>query len=521
MAKDKKTASMREALKKRRKHFHLSLVEKWREALRSVVPITLIVLALCFTVAPAPPDTVLSFLAAAAMLVIGMGLFTLGTDLAMTPIGEHVGSAMTRSKKLWLVLMVSFLVGVFVTMAEPDLQVLAEQVPGVPNMTLVLSVAVGVGLFLVLAMLRILFRVRMWLLLLGCYAAVFVLSCFVPDSFLAVAFDSGGVTTGPMTVPFILSMGVGVSASRSDANAENDSFGLVALCSVGPILAVMVLSLIFQPESAAYTSTELVLVEDTRAMAALYLDAIPYYLGEVALALAPIVVFFALFQGLALRLSAGEVLRIVSGLIYTYVGLVLFLTGVNVGFMPMGAYLGSALASLKESWILVPVGMLMGYYVVSAEPAVHVLSKQVYELTAGAVPPRALGISLSVGVSASVGLAMTRVLTGVDILYFLIPGYFIAIALMFFVPPIFTSIAFDSGGVASGPMTATFLLPLAMGACVAAGGDVTRDAFGVVAMVAMTPLITIQILGLVFKRKQRAAQPAQAPQAAPVEEIIE
>ena len=514
---------IREAVKKHRRRQRIILTEKWREALASVLPITLIVLILCFTVTPAPTDAMLSFLIGAAMLVVGMGLFTLGTDLAMTPIGEHVGAAMTRSKKLWFVLLISFLVGVFVTISEPDLQVLAEQVPGVPNMVLILSVAVGVGIFLVLALVRILFKVRMWVLLLICYIAVFGLSYFVPDSFLAVAFDSGGVTTGPMTVPFILALGVGVSSIRSDKNAENDSFGLVALCSVGPILAVMVLSLIFSPDDVAYTATELAVVADTRSMAGMYLSSLPHYLGEVALALMPIVVFFILFQVFALRLHRREVARIVSGLLYTYAGLVLFLTGVNVGFLPMGSYLGQALASLDFSWILVPVGMLMGYYVVSAEPAVHVLSKQVYELTAGAIPRKALGLSLSVGVSASVGLAMIRVLTGVNIMVFLIPGYVIALALMFFVPPIFTSIAFDSGGVASGPMTATFLLPLAMGACTAAGGNVARDAFGVVAMVAMTPLIAIQILGLYFQHKQKKADGAPEPVApAPeAEEIIE
>ena len=338
----------------------------------------------------------------------------------------------------------------------------------------------------------------------------------MPKNFLAVAFDSGGVTTGPMTVPFILALGFGVSSIRSDKNAENDSFGLVALSSVGPILAVMILSLIFQPEDTSYSAATATEAADTQAMSLLFLKALPHYLGEVALALAPIAVFFLLFQLFALHLPLREVVRILMGLVYTYVGLTLFLTGVNVGFMPMGSYLGQALASLPCRWVLVPIGMLMGYYVVSAEPAVHVLSKQVYEVSAGAIPPRALMLSLSIGVSASVGLAMVRVLTGLNILYLLVPGYLLSLILMFFVPPIYTSIAFDSGGVASGPMTATFLLPLAMGACAAVGGDVATDAFGVVAMVAMTPLITIQLLGLASRRRA-----IQEPARPPVEEIIE
>lgn len=510
---------------KRRNHlkllwtaFHTTLTEKWKEAFVSVFPITLIVLILCFSSVPAPVSAMLGFLLGAVMLVIGMGLFTLGTDLAMTPIGEHVGSAMTRSRKLWLIMLVSFLVGVIVTISEPDLQVLAEQVPGVPNMTLILSVALGVGVFLVVALLRILFCVPMKWLLLGCYAAVFILAQFVPDSFLAVAFDSGGVTTGPMTVPFILALGVGVSSIRSDSRAENDSFGLVALCSVGPILAVMLLGFIFKPDQAAYSSASVLPdAADTLSLTSMFLHEFPHYLKEVAIALLPIALFFVLFQIAVLHLKRREVVRIASGLLYTYVGLALFLTGVNVGFMPLGNFLGQSLGAMNTSWLLVPIGMVIGYYVVSAEPAVHVLSKQVYELTSGAIPPKALGLSLSIGVSVSVGLSMLRILTGLHILWLLIPGYLAAMVLMFFVPPIFTSIAFDSGGVASGPMTATFLLPLAMGACQASDGDVTTDAFGVVAMVAMTPLITIQFLGLVYRLKQKN----QTVPAVSVEDIIE
>ena len=509
-----------ERVQKRRDARRTILRDKWREAFTSVLPITLIVLALCIVLVPAPVSALLAFLAGAALLVVGMGLFTLGTDLAMTPIGEHVGAAMTRSKKLWVVLLISFVVGAVVTISEPDLQVLAEQVPGVPNMVLILSVAVGVGLFLVVALLRILFRIRMSWLLFGCYGAVFILAQFVPNSFLAVAFDAGGVTTGPMTVPFILSLGVGVSAIRSDKNAENDSFGLVALCSVGPILAVMILSLIYHPDGAAYTPVSVPEAADTQTMALMFLEALPRYMSEVLTALVPIAVFFLAAQLGVLHLPRREVVRIVAGLIYTYVGLVLFLTGVNVGFMPMGSYLGQSLGALSFRWILVPLGMLIGYFVVSAEPAVHVLSKQVYELSAGTIPHKALGLSLSIGVAVSVALAMLRILTGMNILYLLIPGYAIAMVLMIFVPPIFTSIAFDSGGVASGPMTATFLLPMAMGACAAVGGDVTTDAFGVVAMVAMTPLITIQVLGLWFKHKQRKAKAPEAIER-PVEEIIE
>ena len=496
------------------------LREKWKESLTSVLPITLLVFLIGFFLVPVPNGAMMAFVVGAVLLILGMGLFTLGTDLAMTPIGESVGSAITRSKKVWLVMLVGFLVGVLITVSEPDLQVLAEQAPNVPNLVLILAVALGVGLFLVVALLRILLRVRMSVLLIASYAIVFLLANFVPKSFLSMAFDAGGVTTGPMTVPFILALGVGVSAIRSDKNAESDGFGLVALCSVGPILAVMLLGMIYHPESAVYAAAALPETSNSQELWRMFLQALPKYAGEVALALAPIVAFFCVFQFTMLHLRGSAVVRIVIGLVYTYVGLVLFLLGVNVGFMPVGNYIGQLLGQLSYHWILIPIGMIIGYFVVSAEPAVHVLNKQVYEMTAGAIPKKALSTSLSIGVSISVGLAMLRVLTGLPIMTLLVPGYLLATVLMFFVPPIFTAIAFDSGGVASGPMTATFLLPLAIGACTATGGDVTADAFGVVAMVAMTPLITIQILGLAYKHRQRKIA-SEAAETDDAEEIIE
>lgn len=493
------------------------LHEKWTEALKSVLPITALVLVLCFFLVPVPNGALLSFVFGAALLVVGMGLFTLGTELSMSRIGQAVGAAITKSRRLGVIVGVALVMGVLITISEPDLTVLASQVPGVPDLTLILAVALGVGIFLVLALLRILFKVRMSLLLLISYGLVFILAIFVPGSFLAVAFDSGGVTTGPMTVPFILALGVGVASIRSDNDAENDSFGLVALCSVGPILAVMLLGIFFKPSEGAAVQSTLPDAQNSMTLFQTFAGALPQYALDVALALAPIALFFVVFQLVSLHMNKVAVLRIVAGLVYTYVGLVLFLLGVNVGFMPVGDYIGLLLGGSQTRWLLVPIGMVIGWFVVSAEPAVHVLNQQVYEMTAGAIPKKALKLSLSAGVSLSVGLSMLRVLTGIPLMYLLIPGYVIAMALMFFVPPVFTAIAFDSGGVASGPMTATFLLPLAMGACRAVGGNVAVDAFGVVAMVAMTPLIAIQLLGLVYKRARRTALPA-APET---EEIIE
>ena len=488
------------------------LKEKLKEALQAVLPIIGLVLLLSFTIAPISPSILLCFLIGGILLIAGIVFFTLGAELAMSPMGERVGTAMTQSKKLWVVVALSFLLGFIITISEPDLQVLAQQVPAVPNLTLILAVACGVGVFLVVALLRMLFSIALPPFLVCFYAVIFILAFFVPKEFLSVAFDSGGVTTGPMTVPFIMALGVGISATRSDRHAADDSFGLVALCSIGPILAVMMLGLIYNPDSAAYTPPVIPEIADSKQLWNLFAVELPTYMKEIALSLLPIVLFFAVFQALILKLSGRNLTRILIGLVYTYIGLVLFLTGVNVGFMPAGNYLGQVLSGLSHPWVIVPIAMVMGYFIVKAEPAVYVLNKQVEEITDGVIPARAMGTALSAGV-AILGIAMIRVLTGISILWILIPGYTIALVISFFVPKIYTAIAFDSGGVASGPMTAAFLLPLAQGACVALGGNIVTDAFGVVAMVAMTPLITIQVMGLYSKlaeKKKTAAVPTPA-----------
>ena len=480
----------------------VKLKEKISESLSSVLPITVIVLLLSFTLAPMSTGTLMIFLIGAIMLIVGMSFFSLGADMAMMPMGEAMGAKVSTMAKLPIVILICFFIGFAVTIAEPDLQVLAQQVPAVPNLFLILTVAAGVGVFLVVSTLRTKFNIPLHYTLIVCYIIIFILSIFVPNEFLAVAFDSGGVTTGPITVPFILALGVGLASKHGK---EEDNFGTVAVCSIGPIIAVMILGLCYHSTEIDYTPFEIPHVEDTVQAGALFVEGLPDYIKEVALGLLPIIVFFVVFQVVSIRLKRRSVIKIIVGIIYTFIGLVLFLTGANIGFMPAGNYLGSALAQLPYVWILVPVGAVIGYFIVTAEPAVHVLNKQVEDVTAGAIPQKAIGLALSLSIAASAGLAMLRVLLGIPIYWFLIPGYAVALLLSFKVPKIFTAIAFDSGGVASGPMTATFLLPFAMGACEALGGNILTDAFGVVAMVAMTPLVAIQILGLVYQRKLKRA----------------
>lgn len=479
------------------------LKEKTLESLSAVLPITAIVLIISILLVPMEIGTVAMFLVGALMLVVGMGFFQLGAEMSMTPLGEGIGAQLSKSQKIVGLAVVVFAMGAIITIAEPDLQVLADQVPAIPSNLLIWTVAVGVGICLMAAVLRILFRVNLSTMLIVLYGIVLLLSIFTPSSFLPVAFDSGGATTGPITVPFILALGVGLASVRSDKDAGDDSFGLVAISSVGPILAVMLLGIFFNPGDTAYTPTELVNVVTTQDVMREFLRALPHYAKDVFVSMLPIAAMFVIFQVVSRRYHRKQRIRIIVGLVYTYIGLVLFLTGVSIGFAPVGSLLGAELAASRFKWLLIPIGMLIGYFIVKAEPAIQVLNRQVENVTGGSISASSMNRCLQIGVAASVGLAMLRSMTGISIYWIIIPGYLVALILSRIVPKIFVGIAFDSGGVASGPMTSTFLLPLSIGVCEAMGGNIMTDAFGVVALVAMTPLIAVQIMGVVYKWKSR------------------
>lgn len=475
------------------------LIKKLRESLFSVLPVAAIVLLLAATpLLSLSASELVLFLFCAFFLILGIGLFNLGADLAMTPMGEHVGSGLTKSKSLLLLLSVSFLMGVLITVAEPDLSVLAEQAKDVLGKTsLIVAVGVGVGLFLLLAVIKILFRTPLSSLLFCFYMLLFAVTALVilngNEALLPLAYDSGGVTTGPITVPFIMALGVGIATTVGGKHAEENSFGLIALCSVGPMLAVLFLA-VFAKNGLAYETPDY-------ANAVFSWSALLHTVGdiilEVFLALGLIALFFAILQAVYLKLPKKRILQITVGILYTFFGLVIFLTSVTVGFMPIGYRLGLQLATNAPAPLLIGFGLLLGAVVVLAEPAVHVLNRQVEDLTDGTVSRTSMMIALSVGVGASIALSFLRIVFDFNLLYYLIPGYFISLGLSFFVPRLYTAIAFDSGGVASGPLTSGFILPMAIGVCTALQGTdhVLSDAFGIVAMVAMAPLITIQVLG--------------------------
>lgn len=435
----------------------------------------------------------------------------MGAEIAMVPMGEALGAFVSKSGKVVLVIAVCLVLGFFITIAEPDLQVLAQQVPTVPNTALIFTVALGAGFFLVIAFLRMIFQIPLSYMLIGFYGICFILVFFAPE-YMAVAFDAGGVTTGPITVPFFMAFGIGLAAVRGGKNSQEDSFGLVALCSIGPVLAVLLLGMFYGSGTDSYVPAAVDEISGIGAVLLLLLRGIPVYIKEMASALLPILIVFILFQVLVLKRPRRQFLRIIIGLLYALAGLVFFLVAVNVGYIPIGDALGHQLAALPYHWILIPFGIVLGFAVVAAEPAVHVLKKQVEEVSAGAISQRAMLISLCIGVSAAVGLAMVRVMYGIPLWYFLLPGYVLSLLLTFFVPPLFTAVAFDSGGVAAGSMTATFILAFVIGVSDALGGNVLSDAFGIIAMVAMTPLVTLQVLGLIAEIRLRRLQKELPPQ---------
>lgn len=474
------------------------LLIKLKESLISVIPVSLIIFILYFTpLVDFTAKELVVFLVSSLLLILGIGLFNLGADISMTPMGSSVGSSLVKSRKILVIVIVCFIIGVLVTVAEPDLTVLAEQVKAVINKTvLIVSIGVGVGIFLALGVLKIIFKINLGHLLAFFYMMLFAVAAIVVEngngSFLPLAFDSGGVTTGPITVPFIMALGVGIASSLGGRDAKENSFGLISLCSVGPIIAILILGISINGE-IDYTVGD---YEVASNVVSSFFSTLGSVSLEVLLALGLIVVFFIVIDIIYLRLPKKSLIKMGIGLLYTFVGLVIFLTAAQIGFMPIGYKLGTFLASKGKAFSVV-FGFILGLVVVLAEPAVHVLTKQVEEVTTGGVSKLSMLIALSLGVGISLGLSMLRVAFDFSILYIIIPGYLISLGLSFFVPKIYTAIAFDSGGVASGPLTSSFILPFAIGACMVLQGEnkVLEDAFGVVALVAMTPLITIQLLG--------------------------
>lgn len=483
------------------------ITDKLKEVLFSVLPITIIVLILNFTVTPLETSLLVRFLLGAVLVIIGLSIFLFGVDLGITPIGNLMGSSLTKSNKIWIIGAAGLILGFFISIAEPDLHILAGQVEIVTagmisKAGIVLVVSFGIAVMLSLGLIRIVYNIPLYKVLTIVYALIFVLAIFTSSEFLAISFDASGATTGAMTVPFILALAIGVSAMKKDSKAsEKDSFGLVAIASTGAIISVMITS-IFSASDKISDSLKYHITDSTLILEP-FIQKVPKVSGEVFLALLPLIIIFLVFQKKTFKLSKGAFRKILKGLLYTLIGLIMFLTGVNAGFMDVGGVVGYSLASIDKKALLVIVGFILGLVTILAEPAVYVLTHQIEAVTSGYVKRKAVLLSLSLGVGCAVALSILRIIVpGIVLWHYLLPGYLLALIMTNFVPKLFVGIAFDSGGVASGPMTATFILAFAQGAAEAIeGANVLIDGFGIIAMVALTPLITLQILGLIFKMK--------------------
>lgn len=472
--------------------------EKFKESISTIIPIMIIMLVISVFLG-FNLITIISILFSTLLLIFGITLFMLGADLSMMEIGKFVSSNLFKTKKVWLILFVSLVVGIFITIAEPDLKVLATQMTAINDKVLILSVGVGVGLFLALAAARIIYQISLKKIISVCYIILIGMLFISKKEIIPLAFDSGGVTTGPMSVPFILAMGIGFSKGIIKKKNTDDSFGLIALCSIGPILTVLLLGL-FLSSNLTYTyniSNEFINISD---MLNNYLHEIIPIFKEVLISLLPIVLIFIIFNIVTKNIEKRQMIKIIIGLIITLIGLTLFFIGVNVGYLPT-AYLIGINMFKKMRILLLPLGLIIGFVIAKAEPAVAILTEQIEKLTEGSIKKSIMTNTIAIGVALAVTLAIFRVTTGVSINGFLFVGYLIVLILMCFSPDIFTMVAFDSGGAVTGPMTTSFLLPFIIGISYASGANVLTDAFGLVAFVALSPLLTIQILGIIYKYK--------------------
>lgn len=481
------------------------LIEKLKEVLFAVLPITIIVLLLNFTIAPLEFSLILRFIVGAILIIIGLSIFLFGVDIGVTPIGNLMGSALTKTGKVWIVAVAGLMLGFLISIAEPDLHVLAGQVDAVTSgmvskSSIVVIVSIGIAVMLTVGLLRIVRNIALHKVLTVLYFIIFILAFFTSSEFLAISFDASGATTGALTVPFILALAIGVSTLNSKVS-EKDSFGLVGIVSTGPILSIMLMSILLKTDEISGSLPAAVFHTD--AIIAPFIQRLPIIAYESFCVLLPLLLLFLVFQKISFRLKRRYFRKILKGLAYTFIGLILFLIGVNAGFMDVGSFLGHSVASMENNFFVVLIGFILGLVTVLAEPAVYVLTHQIEDVTSGYVKTKAVTAALSIGVGFAVALSMLRIVVPeLQLWHYLLPGYLVAITLTYFVPKLFVGIAFDAGGVASGPMTATFILAFAQGAAEAIeGANVLVDGFGMIAMVALTPIITVQILALIFKMK--------------------
>lgn len=478
--------------------------EKFKEAFSSILPITIIVIILNFTLTPLGVPLIIRFIIGAILIIIGLSVFLIGVDIAITPLGSQVGATLAKSNKMWIVVVGGLIVGFFISIAEPGLIILADQVDivtsgQISSLSILSIVSIGLALMLAMGFVRIVTNTPLYKVLTVLYILVFILALFTPIEFLTIAFDASGATTGILAVPFILALALGVSTMKKDSKAsEMDSFGLVAIASVGAIMSVMILS-IFSGTRDFAAKLEFNITE-SKSILEPFIENIPTLFKEGFLTILPLLIIFLFFQKVYFKMSSRNVAKMVKGFIYAFIGLFLFLVGVNTGFMDVGGIIGYTLASYDNKSYIVVIAFILGFVTILAEPAVYVLTHQIENVTSGYVKRKAILLALSIGVGAAVALSIIRIIVpGIQLWHYLLPGYIISLSMMYFIPKLFVGIAFDAGGVATGPMTTTFILAFTQGAAEAIeGANILTDGFGMIATVAMTPIITLQILGFIF-----------------------
>lgn len=478
--------------------------EKFKEAFSSILPITIIVIILNFTLTPLGIPLIIRFIIGAILIIIGLSVFLIGVDIAITPLGSQVGATLAKSNKMWIVVVGGLIVGFFISIAEPGLIILADQVDivtsgQISSLSILSIVSIGLALMLAMGFVRIVTNTPLYKVLTVLYILVFILALFTPIEFLTIAFDASGATTGILAVPFILALALGVSTMKKDSKAsEMDSFGLVAIASVGAIMSVMILSIFSGTRD--FTAKLEFNITESKSILEPFIENIPTLFKEGFLTILPLLIIFLFFQKVYFKMSSRNVAKMVKGFIYAFIGLFLFLVGVNTGFMDVGGIIGYTLASYDNKSYIVVIAFILGFVTILAEPAVYVLTHQIENVTSGYVKRKAILLALSIGVGAAVALSMIRIIVpGIQLWHYLLPGYIISLSMMYFIPKLFVGIAFDAGGVATGPMTTTFILAFTQGAAEAIeGANILTDGFGMIATVAMTPIITLQILGFIF-----------------------
>lgn len=510
----------------------MNLGQKLKETTLAIGPVMLIVVVLHVTVAPLPIGTLISFLIGAVLVIFGLAIFLSGADLGIVPAGSLIGAGLTRTRNLPAILISIFITGFIITLAEPNLKVqgdLVESVTGsIKSFVLVASVSLGIGFFLMLGMSRILLQIPFKLIIIISYTLALLIASQANPVFVAIAFDSSGAATGPLTVPFFIALGIGVSSIRGGKNADDDSFGTTGIAAIGPILAMTICAFVVAGRGEApdpnfvnqATEAETTLVSTSvqngfsieliKDVSRIFLRTIPKQAKDVLIALTPLAVLIGFFQKMILSLPPAQLRRIAAGLIYAWIGLILFFVGANTGFIPAATLLGQELARPETQWILIPLGCVLGALIVCAEPAMWVLTTQVEEVSSGNITKPILLTTVAIGVAAGVGLAMWRVLAGFSIWYLIAPLFITAMLLTLISPKLFAAIAFDSGSVATGPVSSTLILPITLGAAMVAGGNPAADGFGLIAMIAITPPISIQILGILYNAKEKKIRTKKA-----------